>query len=297
MALLATETEVRSILTRAGGYLRPVCSHSLQPYRGCTFGNALCGVGCYVQHNPWLTRGQPWGSFLEVRTNAAAAYRAQFERERDWARRERAAFAVFLSSSTDPFLPQEDRYGATAAVLQAMTELPPDELIVQTHTHRVVERAALLRAVADRCCLRVHLSIEGDRDRLPGLPPPASTVAQRLDAARTLRARGLRVVITCAPLHPIADPDRFFAAVAAAADAVVLDHFIGGDGSADGQRTRSTPLVAAMQQLVTEATRLPYRDRMAAIAERHLPGRVGLGQDGFAGRFARIRSSDPATAG
>jgi len=66
-----SEATVRSILTRTTGYLRTVTSHSLQPYRGCSYGNALCGVGCYVRHNGWVTRGEAWGSFLEARTNAA----------------------------------------------------------------------------------------------------------------------------------------------------------------------------------------------------------------------------------
>src|SRR5467141_1242035 len=103
-----SETQVKSILTRTTGFLRTVSSHSLQPYRGCTFGRTLCGVGCYVQHNRWVTRGAEWGNFLEVRTNAADAYREQYEVERRWARRSREGFTIFLSSSTDPFLPQED---------------------------------------------------------------------------------------------------------------------------------------------------------------------------------------------
>lgn len=285
MPLEVTTKEVRSILTRASGYLKPVCSHSLQPYRGCTFGNSLCGVGCYVQHNPWLTRGARWGSFLEVRTNAAEAYRASYERERAWGRRTCDKFSVFLSSSTDPFLPQEDRYRITAQVLETMRELPPDELIVQTHTHRVSQRADLLVELAERCDLRVHISIESDLDRLPGLPPPASTVAARLQAAADLKSRGVRVVVTCAPLLPIADPDGFFAAIAGAADAVVLDHFVGGDGSSEGQRTRNTGLPAAMAAVVTDSTHLEYREQMAEIARRHLPGRIGLGQAGFAAQF------------
>jgi hypothetical protein len=47
------------------GYLRTVTSHSLQPYRGCTFGNSLCGVGCYVQHNRHLLAGRQWVGFLK----------------------------------------------------------------------------------------------------------------------------------------------------------------------------------------------------------------------------------------
>jgi hypothetical protein len=71
MSVDITETTVKNILTRTSGYLRTVTSHSLQPYRGRTFGNSLCGVGCYVQHNGHVLQGRPWGGFLEVRTNAA----------------------------------------------------------------------------------------------------------------------------------------------------------------------------------------------------------------------------------
>ena len=74
--------DVRSILTRSAGFLKTVCSHSLQPYRGCPFGKSLCGVGCYVRHNGWITRQRPWGTFLEVKQNAAEVYRQTVDRER-----------------------------------------------------------------------------------------------------------------------------------------------------------------------------------------------------------------------
>lgn len=259
-------------------------SHSLQPYRGCSFGSSLCGVGCYVQHNRWLTRGAVWGSFLEVRRNAAEAYLAQHGREQRWARRSRGGFAVFLSSSTDPFVPQERRFGVTARVLDAMCERPPDALIVQTHSPAVVGSLAALRTLAARCSLRVHVSIESDRDRLPGLPPPASPVARRLEAARQLREAGIRTVVTVAPLLPIADPRAFFGRIAGVADAVVIDHFIGGDGSPDGSRTRRTALPAAIESVEPGAAALAYRDAMVAVAREAMPGRVGVGREGFAGR-------------
>src|SRR6185369_6156772 len=62
--LKAAAVQILNILTRTTGFLRTVSSHSAQPYRGCTLGRSLCGVGCYVQHNRYLTRGQPWGEFL-----------------------------------------------------------------------------------------------------------------------------------------------------------------------------------------------------------------------------------------
>jgi len=283
--VITGETEVRRILTRAQGYLRTVSSHSLQPYRGCSFGRSLCGAGCYVQHNPWVTAGAPWGTFLQARLNAAEAYAAEYERERSWGRRTRGGFSIFMSSATDPFVPQEERYGVTRRVLETMTLRPPDELSLQTHTHRVLGALDVCRTLAGRCRLRVHVSIESDRDRLPGLPPPASSVAERFEAVATLRAAGVFVVVTVSPLLPIADPPAFFARIADAADAVVVDHFIGGDGSAGGTRTLRTALPAAMAAVDPTSVALDYRDRMTAIARDVMPGRVGVGIDGFAGRL------------
>jgi DNA repair photolyase len=286
MSLVVSEVRVGQVLTRASGFLRSVATHSLQPYRGCTFGSSLCGVGCYVRQSPWVTRGREWGSFLEVRTNAAEAYRASCDRERAWARRRGERFAIFLSSATDPFLPQESRYGVTRSVLAAMLDEPPDELILQTHSDRVVTAREVCAELARRCELRVHISIESDRDRLPGLPPPAASVDARLAAARLLRDHGLKVVVTVAPLHPIADPERFFARIAAVADAVVIDHFILGDGSRDGMRTRRTRLPDAMAALDPSSLALDYRDRMVECARTVMPGRVGVSAAGFAGVFA-----------
>ena len=290
--LTVTQTTIRNILTRTSGFLRTVTSHSLQPYCGCAFGNSLCGVGCYVRHNGHLLRGRTWGSFLEARTNAAESYLDNYESEARWARQPSkladgrdGLFSIFCSSSTDPFVPQERRFRITRSVLEAMCRRPPDRLILQTHTHLVAEDADVLCELSQRCDLRVHVSIETDRERIDGLPPHASPVEKRFAACARLKDAGLWTVVTVAPLLPIADPNRFFARIAEVADAVVLDHYIGGDGSSDGSRTARTPLPAAIAQIDPTALDLSYRDRMAVVASKHLPGRVGLNIDGFAGRY------------
>jgi len=285
MSIEITTVTVSSILTRTSGFLSTVAPHSLQPYRGCTFGNSLCGVGCYVQHNAFLTRGRRWGSFLEARINAAELYVRHQETERQWARKNFGQFGIFMSSSTDPFVPQEDCFKVTRSILEAMMCQPPDFLIIQTHTHRVVKYLDLYPELARRCELRFHISIESDIERLPGLPPPASTIARRLGAAYTLRATGLRVVITVSPLFPIENPQSFFERIAAVADAAVIDHFIEGDGTPNGSRTLKTPLPGAMRGVLAESVHLEYRNRIVEIARQVMPGRIGVCVDGFAGRF------------
>jgi DNA repair photolyase len=166
-----------------------------------------------------------------------------------------------------------------------MCRVPPDELVVQTHSPAVVEARDLLVELARKCDLRVHVSIESDTDRLPGLPPPASPVARRIEACAALRAAGLRTVVTVSPLLPIADPDAFFARLAEVADAVVIDHFVEGDGSPTGSRTLRTKLPEAMAAVDPHSVELSYRDRIAEIARRSFPGRVGVSIDGFAARY------------
>ena len=64
-------TEIRNILTRTTGFLKTVTSHSVQPYRGCSFGNALCGAGCMSTESGG-GQGSPGGSsafFFRARPN------------------------------------------------------------------------------------------------------------------------------------------------------------------------------------------------------------------------------------
>ena len=178
-----------------------------------------------------------------------------------------------------------------------MLGAPPDLLIVQTHSHRVVDYLPLIKQLAGRCELRIHVSIETDREEIPGLPPHASSVVLRMEAARLLKTAGICTVVTVSPLLPIRDPESFFQRIAEVADGVVIDHFIEGDGTADGSRTRRTRLPALIEELEPAAIGLGYRDQMVAIARRCLPGRVGVNIDGFAGRWTRDRRSRVTLAG
>lgn len=265
--------EARSILTRCSGYLRTVASHSLNPYIGCSLGKSLCGVGCYVQHNRFLTKRRAWGSFLEGKSNAAELYLQEAPK---------VPFSVFMSSATEPFPPQEQKAGITRALLQAMAVKPPSLLIVQTHSALVAEYAALLLALP---AVRVHISIESDREDFPGLPRPAYSVEKRLAAAARLREAGLLTVACLSPLLPLARPEEFFTRLQSCFSAVIVDHFVGGDGTVTGSRTRATALPSSMEAVAPGSSRLDYRDQVVELARSYFPGRVGVGADGFAGRY------------
>ncbi len=167
-----------------------------------------------------------------------------------------------------------------------MAEEPPDLMILQTHTHGVVEYLDLYRRLQSRCELRVHISIETDMESIPGLASHASSVARRLHAAKTLTDDGIRTVITVSPLLPIREPSCFFDRISECADAVVIDHFIEGDGTPDGRRTLQTHLPSVMAAVEPRSINLSYLDEIVHTARQIMgANRVGVNIDGFAGRY------------
>ncbi len=281
------EIKCRSILTRSGGYLQSVCTHSMNPYVGCGYGKTLCGTGCYVQSNGWLTRGREWGSFLEVKSNAAEVYCKTCGREMRWAHRKDRPFSIFLSSSTEPWQPAEQKYRITRGLLIAMQADPPDALILQTHSTRILEDQELIANLSSVTNLRVHISIETDRENFAGLPKHACSVEDRIETVRMLSEAGVFIVVCMAPLLPVQQPEKFFEKlVQAGAKAVVIDHFIEGDGTVNGSRTLKTPLPEKMNAVLPASVHLDYRNKIASIAGRFLP--TGVSSAGFAGHFSSV---------
>ncbi len=276
----------KTLLTRSSGYLKGVCSHSLNPYSGCGFGLSSCGEGCYVRFNQWITQGRTWGEFVDVKINAAELYGQSAEKEKNWAHQKSLPFTIFMSSATDPWQPAERKYRVTRTVLQAMTACPPDTLILQTHSANILDDLDTLLELSRLCSLRIHLSIEGDLNRLPGLPPPPSSIEQRISALEKLSTRGLKTIACLSPLYPLTNPHHFFDRLKnAGAAAVIIDHFIGGDGTAQGSRTLKTRLPFAMSQVIEDSVHLPYRNQIIHIARNYLP--VGVSAQGFAGHYSQ----------
>ena len=275
----------KSILTRTTGYLKNISSHSLNPYSGCGFGNSSCGQGCYVRFNFWINQGRQWGTFLDIKENASNLYYQTANREKAWTKKQSQPFSIFMSSSTDPWQPAEKKYRITRKVLHAMRVIPPDELILQTHSSAIVEDIDLIEEISCNCKLRVHISIEGDIEVLPGLPLAPSSVADRINTIQQLSSRGIFTVACLSPLYPLDDADRFFTRIkSAGALAIIIDHFILGDGTPDGSRTKKTSLPSLMKNILPESIHISYRDKVVDIARNYLP--VGISAAGFAGNYS-----------
>jgi DNA repair photolyase len=257
----------KTILNRTGGFLHSF-THTLNPYRGCAYGNSLCGVACYAPEV--LRDARPWGGYLDAKVNAAELYLRDIVRER-----RRGPVKIFMASVTDPYVPQEKRLKITRAILEAMVEAPPDKLVLQTHTPGPLRDVDLLR----RIDCSVQISVETDRASLPGFPPHAFAPSVRLNALRVLKQAGLDAVGVVAPLLPLADPESFARALDESCTRVIVDHYLIGDGSKGGARTKRRGLPALLDDYWNSIEAL--HDVVGTFRRVLGAHRVGVSRSGF----------------
>jgi DNA repair photolyase len=230
--------ENKSILTSTSGFLDDGYTHTLNPYVGCSNAGSVCGLYCYAQHFHSITKGRPWGLY-SVKSNIREPYRRDYDRLKHPRKGEPKPLRVYMSSVTDPYLPQEKQLCRTQAILEEMQARPPDVLVIQSHTTLINRDFDLIRQLAQKCELWVSITCETDMDRIPGFPPHPSKPAQRIETLKRFREAGVQTQATISPLMPLADPEQFAHALNTACDRVIIDHYEYGDGT-HGARTKRT---------------------------------------------------------
>src|SRR5688572_13336173 len=179
-----------SILTPTGGFLKDGFTHTINASVGCAFAGATCGTFCYAQHNHWITKGRPWALY-GVKRNLQEAYQREYDQLKRPRRGDPRPLKIYMSSSTDPYIPQERRLQHTRALLEEMLERPPDVLVIQTHNTLIQRDVAVIQALAARCELWVSITCETDMERVPGFPPHASSPRERIEALKAFREAGV----------------------------------------------------------------------------------------------------------
>ena len=261
----------KTLLNKGTGFLADY-THSLNPYTGCAFGCSYC----YVRQMPVaLFRGQEWGTWVDVKQEAAALLRKELRREKAKGR-----VTIFMSSSTDPYQPVEYKEQATRSLLEVMAEDPPDFLLVQTRSPLAARDIDLLQALGDR--VRVSMTIETDREEIRRhFTPHAPPIPARLRTLQRLAEAGIPVQATIAPLLP--SSEAFAEKLAEVVNRVCVDDYFMGDGSG-GRRTQKMGVRSLYQEIGLEewydpqAYRIVY-DRLASVFSAD---QIFISQRGFA---------------
>ena len=157
----------------------------INPYIGCPH---KC-VYCYAEYMRKFT-GHPeeWGDFLDVKMCETPLKPAKLFRTR-----------VMLSSVTDPYNPYEKQYEQTRKMLKQL-EYCQAYVSILTKSALVLRDIDLLKKMPQA---EVALSFSSTDERFRELAESgASSVAEKINALKTLHENGIRTAVMAAPLLP-----------------------------------------------------------------------------------------------
>ncbi len=183
--LQTTNITAKSIISKSK---LPEVDYCVNPYVGCTHGCTYC----YARFMRRFTgHSEPWGQFLDIKTNAAELLSRQLVRGRTG--------SVLIGSVTDAYQPIEKRYEITRSMLQVLST---SDLSVSVLT----KSALILRDVDiyQKCKdAEIGLTVTSVDDRFGAcFEPAASRPSKRLRALEELKQKGLKTYAFIGPIFP-----------------------------------------------------------------------------------------------
>ncbi len=175
------ETEVRSILSKSN---LPVCEYSVNPYVGCPHACKYCYASFMKR---FTNHPEPWGEFLDIK------YWPEIKNPKKYAGRE-----LFIGSVTDPYNPQEEKYGRTRALLEQLRGSGA-KLSIATKSDLILRDLDLIRSFPDaRVSWSVNTLDEGFKDDMDR----AVSIERRLSAMEAFHRAGVRTTCFISPIFP-----------------------------------------------------------------------------------------------
>lgn len=180
------ERQCRSALVRSRISGADYC---INPYGGCAHGCVYC-YAAFMKR--FLGTAEPWGSFVQARTNIAD----RLARELAGGKRQGR---VLLSSVTDPYQPAEEQYRLTRDCLERLSRARMPVTIL-TKSDGIIRDLDVLQRMPD---VEVGFSITTvDDDIARLLEPGASPPSRRFDALSLLAEAGIPTWVFISPVIP-----------------------------------------------------------------------------------------------
>jgi DNA repair photolyase len=199
------EVHSRSILTRTNIKAIDYC---LNPYVGCQHACRYCYATFMKKFSG---HDDAWGSFVDVKVNAADLLRRELRRGRSG--------HVVMSSVTDPYQPVEAIHKITRACMELLA-LSDLKISVLSKSALISRDIDLFTKAGD---IEVGLSITTDREPMRKLfEPGASPISARLKALRALHDAGVSTYVFIGPILPM-DPQRLAELISPHAGRVLID--------------------------------------------------------------------------
>jgi DNA repair photolyase len=185
---------VRSILNHCDSERVPF-AWTVNPYRGCEFGCKYCYAR--YTHEYMDLDGGDFESKIYVKQNAGPLAERDLSNEKIWGEH------IAIGTATDPYQPAEREYGATRAILEKMAEREGLSLSITTKSNQVVRDIDVIKRIAERSSITIHMTVTTMRTRLARLlEPRAPRPDLRLAALQQLRAAGIDAGVNAMPVLP-----------------------------------------------------------------------------------------------
>jgi DNA repair photolyase len=202
--------QTRTIISKVQSRRGLPFTHAINPYRGCEF---ACRY-CYARYAHEFIEMTPEDFERKIFFKENAGWLVQQELSHLKPNTE-----IALGTATDPWQPIERRQRITRSILEAFTRTSGLGLGIVTKSTMILRDIELLRAIALRHKLTVHLTVTTMDTALARiLEPRAPRPDLRIWTLRRLREAGIRAGILCSPVMPgITDSRKSLEAVAKAA--------------------------------------------------------------------------------
>lgn len=210
----------RSILGKTESRRGLPFTHSINPYRGCEF---ACRY-CYARYTH---------EFLELRDPEEFERKIYFKSNAAWLLEQELArlkpgTEIALGTATDPYQPLERRQAITRSLLKVFARKSGYKLGLITKSTLILRDIDVLRQIAERNWLTIHLTVTTLDTKLARmLEPRAPRPDLRMRTLSRLRKAGLRAGILCSPLMPGINDSRASIETVARAAATADASFFG----------------------------------------------------------------------
>ena len=184
--MIVNEIQSKAILSKSQVY-----DYVINPYVGCQHACTYC----YARFMKRFTgHKEPWGEFVDVKTNAAELLRREIKKKKP--------AKVWVSGVCDPYQPLEAKYRLTRQCLEILAE-NDWPVVIQTRSALVLRDIDILKNVKN---FEVGLSVTTADDEIRKLfEPHAPPIAARLKALDELHQAGIRTYAMIAPMLPGAE--------------------------------------------------------------------------------------------
>lgn len=185
----------RSMLNKTASRRGMPFTWTINPYRGCEFACRYC-YARYTHEFMELRRPEDFEQQIFLKQNAAWLLEQELKQVPPGEQ-------IALGTATDPYQPIERRAGITRQLLEVFARRQGFSLGVVTKSTLIERDIPLLRKIAERNTLVLHLTITTPDVRLARLlEPRAPRPDLRLRTVARLRQAGLTAGVLCSPLLP-----------------------------------------------------------------------------------------------